>query len=122
MPWGSHLSHLFFVDDSLIFCKASLEECDALQKVLRVYEEASGQQLNKVKTSLFFSSNTPTTIKEEIKGRFKAQVIKQHEKYLGLPSLVNRNKRNSFNDIKEKMCKKLADWKEKIYPRRVRRS
>ena len=119
---GPILSHLFFADNSLIFCKASLEECDALQKVLRVYGEASGQQLNRAKTSLFFSSNTPTTIKEEIKGRFKAQVIKQHEKYLGLPSLVNRNKRNSFNDIKEKMCKKLADWMEKIYPRRVRRS
>ena len=87
-----------------------------------MYEEASGQQLNRAKISLFFNSNTPTTIKEEIKGRFKAQVIKQNEKYLGLPSLVNRNKRNSFNDIKEKMGKKLADWKEKIYPRRVRRS
>ena len=112
MPWGSHLSHLFFVDDSLIFCKASLEECDALQKVLRVYEEASGQQLNRAKTSIFFNSNTLTTIKEEIKGRFGGQVIKQHEKYLGLPSLVGRNKRNSFNDIKEKVGKKLAGWKE----------
>lgn len=64
------LSHLFFVDDNLIFCKASLEECDALQKVLQVYEKASGQQLNRAKTSLFFSSNTLTTIKEEIKERF----------------------------------------------------
>ncbi|KAK9984473.1 hypothetical protein SO802_033998 [Lithocarpus litseifolius] len=114
---GPILSHLFFADDNLIFCKASLEECNALQKVLRVYEEASGQQLNREKTSLFFSSNTPTTIKEEIKGRFGAQVIKQHEKYLGLPSLVGRNKRNSFNDIKEKVGKKLAGWKEKLLSR-----
>ena len=111
---GPILSHLFFADDSLIFCKASLDECDALQKALRVYEEASGQELNRAKTSLFFSSNTPTTIKEEIKGRFGAQVIKQHEKDLGLPSLVGRNKRNSFNDIKEKVGKKLAGWKEKM--------
>ena len=111
---GPILSHLFFADDSLIFCKASLDECDALQKALRVYEEASGQELNRAKTSIFFSSNTPTTIKEEIKGRFGAQVIKQHEKYLGLPSLAGRNKRNSFNDIKEKVGKKLAGWKEKM--------
>ena len=27
---GPNLSHLFFVDDSLIFCKASLAECDVL--------------------------------------------------------------------------------------------
>ena len=41
-----------------------------------------------------------------------AQVIRQHEKYLGLPSLVGRNKRISFNAIKEKLSKKLVGWKE----------
>ena len=105
---GPKLFNLFFTDDSLIFCKVSLEECDALQKVLQVYKRALGQQLNKVKTSLFLSSNTPFTIKEEIKRRFGVQVIKQHEKYVGLPSLVVKNKRNPFNDIKEKLGKKLA--------------
>ena len=37
------IPHLFFADDSLIFCKASLDDCDALQRVLRVYEGASRQ-------------------------------------------------------------------------------
>ena len=113
--WNSpKLSHLFFANDSLIFCKASLSECDALQNILSVYEQASGQQLNRAKTSLFLSRNTPEDIQEEIKHRFGAQVIKQHEKYLGLPSLVERNKRNTFNEIKEKLRKKLAGWKEKM--------
>lgn len=40
---GLKLSHLFFTDDSLIFCRASLKECNALQRVLQVYEGASGQ-------------------------------------------------------------------------------
>ncbi|KAK9990735.1 hypothetical protein SO802_025720 [Lithocarpus litseifolius] len=101
-------------DDSIIFGKASIEECDTLQRILAIYENASGQQLNRVKTSLFFSSNTSREIQEEIKNRFGAQVIRQHEKYLGLPSLVGRNKRNSFNAIKEKLSKKLAGWKEKL--------
>ena len=111
---GPKLSHLFFVDDSLIFCKASMEECNELQKILQVYKDALGQQLNQAKTSLFFSSNTPREIQEEIKNRFGAQVIKQHEKYLGLPSLVGKNKRNTFNDIKDKLRKKLAGWKDKL--------
>ena len=64
--------------------------------------------------ALFFSKNTPDEIKEEIKNRFEAQVIRQHEKYLGLPSLVGKNKRNTFNDVKEKISKKLAGWKEKL--------
>ncbi|XP_023872081.2 uncharacterized mitochondrial protein AtMg00310-like [Quercus suber] len=85
-----------------------------LQKILAVYEKASVQQLNRAKTSLFFSSNTLDEVKEEIKNRFGAQVIRQHEKYLGLPSLVGRNKRNSFKEIKERLSKKLAGWKEKL--------
>ena len=102
---GPFLSHLFFADDSLIFCRASLEDCDELQRVLEVYERASGQQLNRAKTSLFFSKNTPREIQGAIQSRFGAQVIKQHEKYLGLPSLVGKNKQNTFNDIKEKLVK-----------------
>ena len=53
-------------------------------------------------------------MKEEIKNRFRAQIIRQHEKYLGLPSLVGRNKQNSFKEIKERLGKKLAGWKEKL--------
>ena len=111
---GPRLSHLFFADDSLSFCKASIAECNFLQRILTVYEEAFGQQLNHTKTSLFFSSNTLDDIQREIKSKFGAQVIRQHEKYLGLPSLVGKNKRNSFNAIKEKLSKKLAGLKEKM--------
>lgn len=111
---GPTISHLFFADDSIIFCKVTSEDCDALQKVLNTYELASGQQLNRAKTSLFFSPNTDVGLQEDIKARFGAQVIKQHEKYLGLPSLVGRNKKNTFRDIKEKLAKKLAGWKEKL--------
>lgn len=40
---GPKISNLFFADDSLIFCKASLKECDSLHRVLEVYEKASSQ-------------------------------------------------------------------------------
>ena len=39
---GPKLSHFFFADDGLIFCKASLEECDTLQQILKVYEDSLG--------------------------------------------------------------------------------
>ena len=41
-------------------------------------------------------------------------MIKHREKYLGLPSLVGRTKKNTFNSIKDKLRKQLAGWKEKL--------
>ena len=52
------LTHLFFADDFLIFCRSTLEECNKIQELLAYYEVASGQVINKEKTTLCFSRNT----------------------------------------------------------------
>ncbi|XP_030942097.1 uncharacterized protein LOC115967167 [Quercus lobata] len=113
-PHGLQISHLFFADDSIIFCQATPEQCSHLENLLTIYEQASGQLLNKEKTALFFSRNTPQDMQEEIKNRFGAKVIHQHETYLGLPSLVGRSKQNTFRALKEKLDNKLSGWKEKL--------
>ena len=53
-------------------------------------------------------------MQEEIKTKFEAHVIQQHEKYLGLPSQIGRFKCNTFCGLKEKLANKLAGWKEKL--------
>lgn len=57
------LNHLFFANYSLLFCKVNVSEWLRLQSVLARYEMASGQRLNKGKTSIFFSRNTKDAIK-----------------------------------------------------------
>ena len=52
---GPQISHLFFADDSLTFCKATEKERDEVQRILQVYESSLRQQLNRNKTALFFS-------------------------------------------------------------------
>ena len=76
---GLRVSHLFFTNDSLIFGRATVKECAEIQRVLQVYEQSFRQQLNQVKTSLFFSSNRTNKIKESIKIMFGANVIRPYE-------------------------------------------
>ena len=45
---------------------------------------------------------------------FNAQVIKPHEAYLGLPSLVGRSKNNTFAQLEQRVANKVLGWKEKI--------
>jgi hypothetical protein len=55
---GTKINHLFFANDSLLFCRANVVEWAHVQAILEMYERASGQQLNQGKTSIFFSKNT----------------------------------------------------------------
>ena len=108
------ISHLFFADDSIVFCRASVEESRRILQVLEDYEAKSGQKLNKDKTSLFFSKNTKREVQEQVKQIFGAQIIQHHESYLGLPLLVGKGKRKAFNCIKDQVGKKIAGRKGKL--------
>lgn len=43
---GTKLSHLFFADDNLLFCKSNVEEWSRIHDLLVAYEKALGQKLN----------------------------------------------------------------------------
>ena len=73
-----------------------------------------GKKLSKEKTSLYFSKNTSREIKEYMKEKFGARVVQHHEKYLGLPPLVERGKRKAFNRIKDQEGRKIAGLKGKL--------
>ena len=111
---GTKISHIFFANDSLIFCRAIKEECSNLQRILETYKQTSGQKLNGEKTYLFFNSNTPQDIQDHIKDFFGAEVIRQHETNLCLPSLVGKSKCNTFRKLKERFDNILSGWKEKM--------
>ena len=51
---GPKLTHLFFADDSLLFCRSNELECQKILNLLDMYEVASGQKINKEKIALFF--------------------------------------------------------------------
>ena len=66
------------------------------------------------KTSLFFSANTPEAVKEEIQTEMGVLSMNQMEKYLGLPPIIGKSKRKAFEEIKNKIWRKVGGWKEKL--------
>ena len=63
---GPKISHLFFADDNLLFCRARVEDVIKIQEILGKYEVASGQKINSDKTTIFFSKNVPMSTKEQV--------------------------------------------------------
>ena len=51
---GPDLSHLFFVDDLLLFTEASMEQASVIQQCLDDFCDVSRQKVNKDKTRIFF--------------------------------------------------------------------
>ena len=111
---GLKISHLIFADDTLLFCRANKGDLDVIQGILVLYENASGQKLNREKTTLFFSKATSEKRKLEIIEKLGVSEVKEDERYLGLPAVVGRNKKASLNYIKERVWNKLQGWKEKL--------
>ena len=52
-PLAPPVNHLLFADDSLLFFKANDEGAQEVSNLLKSYCEASGQKINKSKSSIF---------------------------------------------------------------------
>lgn len=107
------ISHLLFADDCLFFCRANVHEANALKEVLHIYGKMSGQAINFSKSGTFFSKNVEDGVKTEI-----ADILGVHQslntgRYLGLPSLIGRGKREVFAYIRERLWSRLHLWKNK---------
>ena len=64
--------------------------------------------------SVFFSHNAPKALKNEVLNVLRPVQDSQHSKYLGLPTIIGKSKIEVFAEIKERVGKKLAGWKEKM--------
>uniref|UniRef100_A0A803QGE0 Reverse transcriptase domain-containing protein n=1 Tax=Cannabis sativa TaxID=3483 RepID=A0A803QGE0_CANSA len=111
------VSHMLFADDSYIYCQASGEEANRVLDMLRLFEIASGQVVNKAKSSVFFSSNTREDTRSQICAVLGMIEADANSTYLGLPSTIGRNKNAVLGFLKEKVLKRIKSWDTKFLSR-----
>jgi hypothetical protein len=103
------ISHLLFVDDTLIFCEASPDNLIYLRAILTWFEATSGLRVNLGKSELAQVGEVPhLEVMAEILGCKTSAFPMQ---YLGLPLGAHFKVQSIWNPIVEKLERRLAGWK-----------
>ena len=107
------ISHLFFDSDCFIYFRANETEAHNVTQTLLEYGATTGQRVNFNKSSISFSHNVCASQQDincvvlEVRGTL------DQSKYLGIPSLVGRSKRQVFNYLKDCVWKRLTNLNSK---------
>jgi hypothetical protein len=65
-PSCLRVSHLLFVDDFIIFSRATVEDATAIQSCIELYQGCSGQLVNIKKSAMMFSKKVPRRMQRAI--------------------------------------------------------
>ncbi|XP_048492990.1 uncharacterized protein LOC125493568 [Beta vulgaris subsp. vulgaris] len=114
---GPEISHHLFANDSLLFTRATRQECLTIVDILNQYEADPSRKLN-MKSQRYPSVKRFTVRKkEELIDILHMRHVDRHQKYLGIPTICGRSKKVMFLEILDRMWKKLRGWKEKLLSR-----
>ena len=107
------ISHLLFVDDCFLFFRATEAEARKIKSILTTYEEASGQAISLPKSEIFYSRNVLNNLQNVVTSILGVQAVLGTGKYLGLPSMIGRNKKATFSFIKDRIWQRINLWSSK---------
>ena len=87
--------------------EATEEGMATINEILEVYERGSGQTINRDKSAIQFSKNTPVQKKQALLHSLGLRGEGLQGKYLGLPSYVGRSRQLCFEYIRDKIWELL---------------
>ncbi|WOL10733.1 hypothetical protein Cni_G19492 [Canna indica] len=111
---GPNITHLFFADDSMLFGKIKRSEIEELKNIFDTYEAASGKMINLQKLAILYSHNTCETDKALIRDILNVAEEQWNSQCLGMPLVIGGSKRQIFSFVKDKVAKKIMNWKNKL--------
>lgn len=101
------VSHLLFTDGSILFGEATKRGACSLKQILIEYENCSRQCVNYDKSTVFFSTNTQEGDKVVISRVLGVRSSNNLERYPGLPNMMGRKKKMSFQTLKDRMKQRI---------------
>ncbi|KAL8125037.1 hypothetical protein AgCh_012638 [Apium graveolens] len=104
------VSHLLFADDCYFFFRAVEAEARVMQRIIKRYENLSGQAVNFNKSTITFSPNTATDTREAICGLLEVRESTSPGKYLGIPMTIGRKKCEVFKFLTDRVRQKVQNW------------
>jgi len=84
-----------------------------MKSILATYELASGQAISLPKSEIYCSRNVPDGLKTTITNILGVQAVFGIGKYLGLPSMIGRDRKATFAYIKDRVWQKINSWSGK---------
>ena len=108
--WGNQttVTHQKFVDDIMIYCRATLKEVKRIRKILEIFMEAAGMEVNNEKSRTFFF-NTVEPIKNHLTMVLGYRKGTLPTKYLGTMLDSSSLKIGNWRNILEKITKRLEN-------------
>lgn len=91
-----------------------MKACNVIKDILYQYKRASGQQVNKGKSSITFGKRVPDSVKTKLRRLLQIHNDGGYDKYLGLPEQFGRKKIEVFQFIIEKIRERRNGWSHKF--------
>jgi hypothetical protein len=106
------ISNLLFVNDTLIFYDADLDQIGYLKCTLLCFEAVSGLKVNLGKSEMVPIGNVPNI--QKLAAMLDCRIFALPMNYLGLPLGARYKSKALWDPVLEKIGRKLAGWK-KLY-------
>ncbi|KAJ9704891.1 hypothetical protein PVL29_003103 [Vitis rotundifolia] len=104
-----HIAHLFFADDTIVFCEPNKEHLTYLSWILFWFEAASGLRINLAKSEIIPVGEVDEI--EELAVEIGCKVGTLPSLYLGLPLGAPSRASSVWDGIEERFRRRLALWK-----------